>query len=70
MTEPIPLRHVVTRLRRESRRRAITVAEIEQLTPKMRRIHFISPELCDFTSDAFDDHIKIFVPPTNTTVAI
>lgn len=53
-------RHAVTRSRREPKRRSVTVTAVEQLTPKMRRIRFASPDLHDFASDAPDDHIKLF----------
>ena len=32
------------------------------LTPKTRRIVFVSPELADFVSLGADDHIKVFAP--------
>jgi NADPH-dependent ferric siderophore reductase len=57
-----PSRHAVTRVRRETRRRNLTVTGVEQLTPNMRRIHFTSPELHDFDSGSHDDHIKLLLP--------
>lgn len=57
-------RHDITRVRHELRRRTLTVARIEDLTPGMRRIHFTSPDLADFPSAGFDDHIKMFIPGT------
>jgi NADPH-dependent ferric siderophore reductase len=54
--------HQIFRVRRETRRRLLTVAGVEQLTPKMRRIRFASADLHDFASDASDDHIKLFFP--------
>lgn len=52
-------RHQITRVRRETRRRTLTVTAVERLTPQMQRIRFESPDLHDFASDAPDDHIKL-----------
>ena len=57
-------RHQITRMRHELRRRKLTVAGIEDVTPGMRRVHFTSPDLSDFPSVGFDDHVKMFVPGT------
>jgi NADPH-dependent ferric siderophore reductase len=57
-------RHQITRVRRETRRRTLTVTAVERLTPQMQRVRFASPELSDFSSSAPDDHIKLFVPAT------
>ena len=54
--------HEITRVRRETRRRRLTVASIERLTPRMARVRFTSPDLHDFASGAPDDHIKLFFP--------
>ena len=56
------IRHEVTRVRHETRRRTLTVATIEALGTHMRRIGFTTPELRDFASASFDDHIKLFFP--------
>jgi NADPH-dependent ferric siderophore reductase len=55
-------RHNIVRMRREVRRRQVTVSSVSRLTPKMQRVTFTSPELHDFESLGFDDHIKLFVP--------
>ncbi|WP_420381633.1 siderophore-interacting protein [Novosphingobium sp.] len=55
-------RHQTTRMRHETRRRTLTIATIEPLGSHMRRIVFTAPELHDFVSAAFDDHIKLFFP--------
>jgi NADPH-dependent ferric siderophore reductase len=55
-------RHQVTRIRRERRRRALTVTSTERLSPHMLRLCFTSPDLADFESAAADDHVKLFVP--------
>jgi NADPH-dependent ferric siderophore reductase len=54
-------RHRIERVRREPKRRRLTVAQTLALTPKMLRIEFVSPELAGFASFAPDDHIKVFV---------
>jgi NADPH-dependent ferric siderophore reductase len=55
-------RHAITKIRHELRRRTLTVASIEDVTPGMRRVHFSSPDLADFNSAGFDDHVKMFIP--------
>jgi NADPH-dependent ferric siderophore reductase len=55
-------RHQTVRVRHELKRRLLTVTSTEFVTPQMRRIGFTSPELHDFTSASFDDHIKLFFP--------
>ena len=54
-------RHQVTRVRRETRRRTITVAATERLTPHMLRLNFTSDDFDDFDSAGPDDHIKLFL---------
>jgi NADPH-dependent ferric siderophore reductase len=63
------MKHQVTRVRRDTRRRLLTVREVANLTPAMRRITFESPDLRDFESAAPDDHIKLFFPPLPGAVA-
>jgi NADPH-dependent ferric siderophore reductase len=55
-------RHHVLKVRRETRRRLVTVAATELITPRMLRILFTSSDLHDFESLAPDDHVKLFVP--------
>lgn len=55
-------RHQIVRVRHELRRRLLTVASVERLTPHMARIGLTSPELNNFVSPAYDDHIKLFFP--------
>ena len=52
----------ILRQRHELRRRSLTVARIEVLTPSMIRITLTGEALQGFVSAAPDDHIKIFVP--------
>ena len=43
-------------------RRALTVAQVERPTPSVVRLTLTGPELAGFSSEAPDDHIKIFLP--------
>ncbi|MDP9810004.1 NADPH-dependent ferric siderophore reductase [Rhizobium tibeticum] len=52
----------IERVRHELRRRTLTVAEVTDITPGMRRIVLTGDDLADFVSLAPDDHLKIFVP--------
>ncbi|WHO71030.1 siderophore-interacting protein [Rhizobium sp. BT03] len=52
----------IERVRHETRRRALTVESVVDITPGMRRFTLTGDDLADFTSLAPDDHIKIFVP--------
>jgi NADPH-dependent ferric siderophore reductase len=59
----VPERHKIERVRRETRRRNVTIASIEDITPRMRRITFTG-ELDGFDSASYDDHIKVFFSPS------
>ena len=52
----------ITRVRHELRFRRTTVAQVEDIAPKMKRITLKSDELRGFTSLGFDDHVKLFFP--------
>lgn len=52
----------IERVRREIRRRTLSVERVERVTPAMVRITFSGEELADFESLGFDDHVKIGVP--------
>ena len=52
----------ITRVRHELRLRRTTVAKVELIAPKMKRITVQSEELRGFTSLGFDDHVKLFFP--------
>jgi NADPH-dependent ferric siderophore reductase len=54
--------HVVQRVRHETRRRTVTVVDVVNLTPNMRRVVFNSADLADFVSLGADDHVKLIVP--------
>lgn len=53
-------RWALRRVRHEIRRRVLTLAAIQPLSPGMLRLSFTSPDLADFVSAGFDDHIKLF----------
>lgn len=48
------------RVRHELKFRTLTVAEIQDLTPTLRRIVLEGADLAGFVSPGFDDHVKIF----------
>jgi NADPH-dependent ferric siderophore reductase len=52
----------IRRVRHETVQRLLTVAEVTDLTPKMRRVTLAGAELAGFSSPGFDDHIKLFFP--------
>ena len=58
----------VTRVRHEIRRRLLTVARVQELTPTMRRVVLTGPALEGFTSLGFDDHVKLFFAPQGAGV--
>ena len=60
MNSPVTARRV-ERVRHELKRRRLTVARVDTLTPHFRRITFTDESLSDFVSASFDDHIKVFV---------
>ena len=49
-------------VRHEPRRRELTVASVERLTPHMIRVAATGEALADFASLAPDDHVKVIVP--------
>ena len=51
----------VRRVRHEIKRRAMTVARVEPLTPGFRSIVFRDDSLTDFVSGSFDDHVKFIL---------
>jgi NADPH-dependent ferric siderophore reductase len=60
-------KHEITRVRHELRRRLLTVSAIERLSPQMLRITLTSPDLHDFVSASYDDHVKLMFPGTDDT---
>lgn len=60
------MKHDIQRVRHELRRRTLTVTRVEDITPRMRRLHLSGDDLDGFTSLGADDHVKLFVPGTET----
>ena len=58
MESPATLRRV-QRVRHELRRRELEVARVERLGPGFVAVTFRGPELADFVSASFDDHVKL-----------
>lgn len=56
-------RPVAERVRHELKFRLAEVVRAERITPLMARITFTDPSFAEFPSVAYDDHVKIFVPP-------
>jgi NADPH-dependent ferric siderophore reductase len=54
-------RHVVQRQRHELKRRELTVAHVERVTPRLVQIELTGESLADFTSLAPDDHCKLIL---------
>jgi len=54
--------HQIVRVRHEVRWRTLTVTSREMLGPRMLRLGFTSPELHDFVSASYDDHVKLLFP--------
>lgn len=58
---PFVMKHEIVRVMHELRRRTLTVARTERLTPHMQRVTLTGPELEGFHSPSADDHVKIFL---------
>jgi NADPH-dependent ferric siderophore reductase len=56
------------RVRHQRAYRLAAVVEALHLTPRMRRIAFQSDELADFRSEAYDDHIRLFIPAAGNPI--
>jgi NADPH-dependent ferric siderophore reductase len=56
----------VRRVRHETRLRRLTVREVQHLTPKMIRVTVGGDELAGFLTMGFDDHVKVFFPPSGS----
>lgn len=59
---PSGARHETVRQRHETKRRNLSVARIEHLTPRLLRVHLSGADLAGFVSASPDDHIKLFFP--------
>jgi NADPH-dependent ferric siderophore reductase len=51
----------VQRVRHEIKRRELTVARVEDITPHFRSVTFTGESLADFVSASFDDHVKFIL---------
>ena len=56
------MKHEITRIRHELRRRALRVRRTEFVTPRMLRLILAGDQLVGFTSLSADDHVKVFAP--------
>lgn len=54
------------RVKHELKFRQIEIQQIQQLTPSLLQIIFTGDDLADFISSGFDDHVKLFLPNTET----
>lgn len=56
----------VTRVRHPLKFRLLQVVRIHAVTPHLLRVTLSGPDLADFESASFDDHVKVFLPPPGT----
>ncbi len=61
-------RHFFQRVRFDLKRRWATVVRREELGGDLLRLTFGGPDLADFQSAAFDEHVKLFVPADATPI--
>src|SRR5262245_50979896 len=57
-----PPPRAVERVRHGRAFRVAAVVAADFVTPRMRRVVFQSDELSGFRSEAYDDHIRLFIP--------
>ncbi|MGU7785236.1 siderophore-interacting protein [Burkholderia sp. PU8-34] len=53
----------VTRVRHTLKFRLLQVVRLHAVTPHLLRVTLSGPDLADFESASFDDHVKVFLPP-------
>lgn len=53
----------VVRVRRPTKFRLLEVARVRAVTPHLTSVTLSGPELDDFETASFDDHVKVFFPP-------
>lgn len=58
----------VERVRHEIRRRELTVARIDAISPHLRAVTFTGKALDGFVSASFDDHVKLILGSTDAPV--
>jgi NADPH-dependent ferric siderophore reductase len=59
----------IARVRHELKRRELKVARVERIATQMLRIVLQGPDLQGFTSLGFDDHVKLFCPPSASGIS-
>src|SRR5262245_4225604 len=60
----------IERVRHELRRRRLTVARVDHVARQMKRFVLRGEDLRGFTSQGFDDHVKLFFPDSSGEVAM
>ncbi|RQS47707.1 siderophore-interacting protein [Burkholderia sp. Bp8986] len=58
-----PSERAVTRVRHTLKFRLLQVVRVHAVTPHLLRVTLGGPDLADFESSSFDDHVKVFFPP-------
>jgi NADPH-dependent ferric siderophore reductase len=58
-----PSERTVTRVRHTLKLRLLQVLRVHAVTPHLLRVTLGGPDLADFESASFDDHVKVFFPP-------
>ncbi|MGU7814692.1 siderophore-interacting protein [Burkholderia sp. AW49-1] len=58
-----PSGRAVTRVRHTLKFRLLQVVRVHAVTPHLLRVTLGGPDLADFESSSFDDHVKVFFPP-------
>lgn len=63
-------RPVAQRVRHELKFRLATVVANERITPRMARITLSHPDFAEFPSVGYDDHVKLFIAPEGSGLAL
>ncbi len=53
----------IVRVRRPTKFRLLEVVRVRSITPHLTCVTLAGPELDDFETASFDDHVKVFFPP-------
>jgi NADPH-dependent ferric siderophore reductase len=67
---PSAAMHSIRRVRHELKRRALQVKRVSSLSPHMIRVTFTGDDLTGFASSAYDDHVKLFIPPDDMSLPV
>lgn len=65
-----PSDRTVTRVRHTLKFRLLQVKQVSTVTPHLVRVTLTGPDLDDFESASFDDHIKVFFPAPGETAPV